>query len=68
MDNFKYTVLLHAAEFEPQNINKRDFEQQLLTLSVEDLNELFELLLKGTRSVEKAQVTAELLQILWHYR
>ena len=69
MDTFKYTVMLEALEKNPMQMPLDSFEEALLTFSIEDLDEIFNILnTDKTHSVEEANYIMQMLQALWHYR
>lgn len=69
MDGFKYTVMIEALQKDPLQIPLDTFEDSLLALSKEDLDELFEILnTDKIHDIHTANHIMKLLQALWHYR
>ena len=69
MDKFKYTVMMQTLDKTPSNISLDYFEEVCLTLSAEDLEEIFLLLTERDNwPPDDASVVMQMLQVLWRYR
>lgn len=65
MDRFKFHVLLKNLRTNPLEYTVDEIEEYTLTLSNEDLGELFKALSSKTRPAKEAKHTLDLLQVLW---
>ena len=68
MDQFSYTVFINTLTSQPSAYDIDTFEEILLTLGNEDIEEVFHILTGYTHSADESKQKMRLLQVLWHYR
>ena len=68
MDQFSYTVFTNTLTSQPSAYDIDTFEEILLTLSSEDIEEVFHILTDKVHSADESKQKMRLLQVLWHYR
>ena len=68
MDRFSYTIFVKNLQDNPLTLSLDQFEQALLTLSPEDIQDIFDALHYSPKEDNVARHVVAMLQILWHYQ
>ncbi len=68
MDRFSFTVFLKNLENDPKVYTDEQFNEYLLALGAEDVEDIRMSLLRAPTDVDTAKQTIHLLGLLWHYQ
>jgi len=68
VDKFSWTIFIKNLQDNPVVFTMDQFEEKLIQLPIEDIQEIFDALHYSPDDVDTSRHVVKLLQILWHYQ